>query len=444
MVRKIVLSLIMLAMALIILNSCTSSQLIDPSRRKPVSPDKMIVVFRSDIDEENNYEIYALRADKKPMDAEGSLVKRLTNTPSPAAEVFPTIARDADMVVYCSSVNDLGGNPFFPDFDLFKVQISTLQSISITDTGREREYAPSISGDGKTLTFMVDSFGRQAGDLYIMNMDKPTERKLIQENLSRRAFPHVSADGKFVIYSAPAGKTKKMDVFIVNLDTREVMNITRTPDQEEVYPDFSDDRKIIVYELQDNEEKAAPEPSPSGQATEEKKEKEETKESTPPGNQPDSGTANPGNSGSPTGSGNDGGIWLAGAGEGGKTESPPSEKGSTSTQPQGETQKPEPEKKPEPPKTPPANKNNELENDWEIWLMNVQNGKKQKITDNKFQDMFPIISGDGTWVVYTSARQDYNDDNQNEFEVYMMDLLTMKEDQISTMPFHHDTIEISW
>jgi Tol biopolymer transport system component len=71
-----------------------------------------------------------------------------------AAEVFPTIARDADTVVYCSSVNDLGGNPFFPDFDLFKVQISTLQNTAITDTGREREYAPSISGDGKTMDYV--------------------------------------------------------------------------------------------------------------------------------------------------------------------------------------------------------------------------------------------------------------------------------------------------
>jgi Tol biopolymer transport system component len=211
---------------IVIISSCTSSSLVDSSRRQNIPDDKKIVVFRADIDEANNFEIYALRADKKAMDAEGSLVKRLTNTPSPAMEVFPTIARDANTIVYCSSVNDLGGNPFFPDFDLFMVKLDTGEIKPITDTGREREYAPSLAADSKTLTFMADSFGRNAGDLYIMNLDKPDERNLVQENLSRRAFPHISADGKYVIYSAPAGETKKMDIFILEIASRKAEHIS--------------------------------------------------------------------------------------------------------------------------------------------------------------------------------------------------------------------------
>lgn len=428
---------------IVIISSCTSSSLVDSSRRQNIPDDKKIVVFRADIDEANNFEIYALRADKKAMDAEGSLVKRLTNTPSPAMEVFPTIARDANTIVYCSSVNDLGGNPFFPDFDLFMVKLDTGEIKPITDTGREREYAPSLAADGKTLTFMADSFGRNAGDLYIMNLDKPDERNLVQENLSRRAFPHISADGKYVIYSAPAGETKKMDIFILEIASRKVINVSRTPDREEVYPDFSDDRNIIVYELKDGEELEAAKqmPKPPEQTTGKEGKKEEGAEkktqTTEKGAETEKSKGEPGS--------NDGGILIA-QGEGGKQ---PEEKPKEETKvdekatpeskpvPAGET-KPEEKKEAAKAEQPPA------DDDWEIWIMNLKNGQKKKLTDNKFQDMFPIISGDGTWCVFTSAREDFNDDDQNEFMVYLLDLITMEEKQISTMPFHHDTIEISW
>jgi Tol biopolymer transport system component len=358
-------------------------------------------------------------------------------------EVFPTIARDVNTVVYCSSVNDLGGNPFFPDFDLFMVKLDTGETTPITDTGREREYAPSLSGDGKLLTFMADSFGRNAGDLYMMNLDNPSERVLLQENLSRRAFPHLSYDGKYVIYSAPAGETKKMDIFIVEIESRKVMNISRTPDREEVYPDFSDDRNIIVYELKDGEELEAaqqepklPEKAPGTEPEKGVKEEKKTETSSDK-TKTDKGSDETGS--------NDGGTLIAQA-EGGKAPEGEKTESGTETKPAGEAKEkaPEGEKKPEEKKEAPAKEVAQPDDDWEIWAMNVKNGQKKKITDNKFQDMFPIISGDGTWVVFTSAREDFNDDSQNEFMVYLMDLLTMKETQISTMPFHHDTIEISW
>lgn len=421
------------ALIILFLSSCTgATKIADASQRKDVPPEKMLCVFRSDIDEEYNYEIYLLRADKGPIGENEELVLKLTDTPSPAAEVFPTIARDCNTIVYCSSVNDLGTNPFFPDFDMFMLKVDTGENTPLTDTGQEREYAPSISADGNVLTFMVGSFMRGGSDLYLMYLDKPGERILIQENLGQNVFPRISADGKFVVYSAPTGATKKMDIFLVNLETREVKNLTRTPDIEEYYPDISDDMKIVTYQVQ---VQTAAEEVPTRPGDQPINPAEPPKE---PSAEPETPAAG------------DGGTLIAQAGDEpvvspddtgsdeatgeivdettGQTEEQPSEQAGEGT---GE-------------ETPATTEEKPKENVWNIWVMNTATGQKLQVTDNEYHDVYPVISGDGTWIVYTSAREDLNGDKQDEFLIYMYDLIAMKEVCISTQPFHHDTVDISW
>ncbi|MCD6216254.1 PD40 domain-containing protein [bacterium] len=398
------------ALAAFLISSCASNKIVDPSRRRDVPADKKLCVFRSDIDEEYNFEIYLLRADKGPIGEKAELVLKLSDTPSPAAEVFPTITRDCNTVVYCSSVNDMGTNPFFPDFDLFKVQVDTGETTMITDTGQDCEYAPSISADGSILTFMVREFMGSSADLYMMKMDNPDERILIQERLSQKSYPRITADGEMVLYSAPTGKTKKMDVFLVNLATREVKNMTRTPDLEEYYPDISDDRQIIVYQLNE----------PYDDVVEE----EEEEASVPV-------------------SANDGGKLEDSAGDGNAADSVDGSEpidGADDIEDAGVEENEEEVKEPEA-SEPETTKR---KGNWEIYVFNMANGQKMKVTDNDYHDLYPVISGDGTWVIYTSAREDMSGDGQEESMIYMMDLLTMKEELISAMPFHHDTIEISW
>jgi Tol biopolymer transport system component len=433
--------LIAFALIILFLSSCTgTAKIVDASRRIQVPPEKMLCVFRSDIDEEYNYEIYLLRADKGPIGENEELVLKLTATPSPAAEVFPTIARDCNTIVYCSSVNDLGTNPFFPDFDMFMIKVDTKEITPLTDTGQEREYAPSISADGNVLTFMVGSFMRGGSDLYMMYLDKPQERILIQENLGQNVFPRISADGKFAIYSAPTGATKKMDIFLVNLETREVKNLTRTPDVEEYYPDISDDMKIVTYQVQ---VQGAEEPIPTKPGDEPIKPAEPPTGTTP---------AEP-----ETPASGDGGTLIAQAGgdepsvspddpasgsdeaAGGSTDE---SAGQTGEQPPAQTE--EGAGAETPAGAPAETGEKPKENVWNIWVMNIASGQKLQVTDNEFHDVYPVISGDGTWIVYTSAREDLNGDKQDEFLIYMYDLVAMKESCISTQPFHHDTVDISW
>lgn len=396
------------ALAALLISSCASSRIIDPSRRRDVPAEKKLCVFRSDIDEEYNFEIYLLRADKGPLGEKAELVLKLSDTTSPAAEVFPTITRDCNTVVYCSSVNDLGSNPFFPDFDLFKVIVDTGETTMLTDTGQDCEYAPSISADGSILTFMVREFMGSSADLYMMKMDNPDERILIQERLSQKSYPRITADGEMVVYSAPTGKPKTMDVFLVNLATREVKNMTRTPELEEYYPDISDDRQIIVYQLKE----------PYDDVVEEE-------EATIPV------------------SANDGGKPEDSAGDGDSAESV---EGSESTDSVDGTEDAGVEEDEEDVTEPAASEpeDNKRKGNWEIYVFNMANGQKVKVTDNDYHDLYPVISGDGTYVIYTSAREDMSGDGQEESMIYIMDLITMKEELISAMPFHHDTIEISW
>ena len=423
------------ALIILFLSSCTgTSKIVDTSRRIEVPPEKMLCVFRSDIDEEYNYEIYLLRADKGPIGENEELVLKLTDTPSPAAEVFPTIARDCNTIVYCSSVNDLGTNPFFPDFDMFMLKVDTKEITPLTDTGQEREYAPSISADGNVLTFMVGSFMRGGSDLYMMYLDKPEERILIQENLGQNVFPRISADGKFAIYSAPTGATKKMDIFLVNLETREVKNLTRTPDIEEYYPDISDDMKIVTYQVQVQNQEEIP---------------------TKPGDQPinpaEPLTETPAEPEAPASG--DGGTLIAQAGGDEPVVSPDEPAsgsdeaaGDSTDESAGQTDEQSSEQAGEEPaaETPATTEEKPKQNVWNIWVMNVASGQKLQVTDNEFHDVYPVISGDGTWIVYTSAREDLNGDKQDEFLIYMYDLVAMKEVCVSTQPFHHDTVDISW
>ncbi|MFH1515988.1 MAG: hypothetical protein ABIG42_11080, partial [bacterium] len=70
--------LIIITLMTLLLASCASSTVIDPGRRKNVPPEKKLCVFRSDIDEEYNYEIYLLRTDKGPIGSNEELVLKLT------------------------------------------------------------------------------------------------------------------------------------------------------------------------------------------------------------------------------------------------------------------------------------------------------------------------------------------------------------------------------
>jgi Tol biopolymer transport system component len=441
--NKILIVLLLAVVASIIFTGFKASTIVKASRRVEVPPEKMLLTFRSDIDEEYNYEIYVMRADKQGMGPEGELVERITNTPAPAAEVFPAIGRDCNTIVYCSSVNDMGSNPFFPDFDLFRAKRDTGEITMITDTAQGREYAPSLSVDGTKMSFMVGSFMKNSADLYVMDMSKPKERILIQENLAQNVYPRITADGTMVIYAAPAGDSRKMDIFMVKLEERTVKNLTRTPDLEEYYPDISDDNRIVTYQLQDEgkpEEEKKPEekidqPAGTTESTEGVTDQPEGATKTPSGE-----TAKP----EPP-AGNDGGSpIILGEGQAPPPKPEPGKPQGPSTQPPAgngtEAQKAPTAKPPAP--MPTAEK--KRTGDWEIWIMDIGTGKKEKVTDNDYQDVYPLISGDGTWVVYTSAREDYNDDKQEEFMVFIVDLLTGEEKLASSQPKHHDTVEMSW
>lgn len=152
------------------------------------------------------------------MNLEGEDFKRLTNGPSGAMNIEPTVSPDGKTILFSS---DRGGKPA-----LYTMGIdgSNLRRLTLVPNATN---SPAWSPDGKKIAFAGWDVNRF--DIYIMNSDGTGLQRLTDARKpnGRAAFnedPTFSPDSRQVLFASD--RTEKKQLFIVNADGTSERRIT--------------------------------------------------------------------------------------------------------------------------------------------------------------------------------------------------------------------------
>lgn len=126
------------------------------------SPDGSRIAFVSDRD--GNVELYVMNAD-------GSELRRLTNTP--AVEGSPSWTADGRQIVYTSNAT---GN-----FQIWVINADGTDPRSLTQEPSSN-FQPAVSPDGRTIAFTSDRGGNY--DIYLMSLDGSNQRNFTRSQLA--------------------------------------------------------------------------------------------------------------------------------------------------------------------------------------------------------------------------------------------------------------------
>jgi len=184
------------------------------------SPDGRRIAFASDRD--GNFEIYAMNAD-------GSGQTRLTNTP--AHDGDPTWSPDGTRVAFAST-QDVRS-------DIWVMNADGSNQVKLREFG----VTPAWSPDGSQIAaaFQFGSFMH----LGVMPADGSAEpRPLLQMHIN--TFPAWSPDGGRIAFQS-AESVDNSEILIINADGSNLVNLTRTPDIVELDPTWSPDGTRIAF-----------------------------------------------------------------------------------------------------------------------------------------------------------------------------------------------------
>jgi TolB protein len=183
------------------------------------SPDGKQIAFYSERD--------GRPADLFVMDADGSHVRQLTDTP--AAEGYPSWSPDGTRIAFEADAPD--GN-----FDIYVMNADGTNTRRLT-ADPHRDVAPAWSPDGKTIAFMSDR-ARADFDIFLMNADGTGVEALTHGGTNW--FPQFSKDGTKLAFHV--GR----DVHVLDLTTRALIRLTTDPDNG-MYPTWAPDASRLAF-----------------------------------------------------------------------------------------------------------------------------------------------------------------------------------------------------
>lgn len=184
-------------------------------------------------------EIFASWITNKKHKAARGRANSITNN-NPARDGDHSLSPGGDSLVFVSDRD--GSRSLFMTYSdddkatiLAQTRVLTTAKITMSD---QDDHSPRWSPDGKSIAFV-----RGKGDLYIYDVKKQKERKLVTGwSLNSHTW---SADSKWLAFSREDNNYNS-DIFVVNVENGGMTNVSRHPD-EDVFPVWSDDGKKLGF-----------------------------------------------------------------------------------------------------------------------------------------------------------------------------------------------------
>jgi len=207
---------------LLVALACSGSDSTGPSAAPPLGT----IAFVSARD--GNQEIYVMNAD-------GSGVSRLTNTP--ATDIDPAWSPDGRRIAFASD-----GDRTHRIYDIYVMNadgsgVTRLTNDPVTAWG------PAWSPDGTKIAF--ESYRDGNGEIYVMNPDGSAVTNLTHDPADD-AWPAWSPDGAKIAFSCRVGPTLSRDIYVMNADGTGVKNLTNNP-ADDYTPAWSPDGSRIAF-----------------------------------------------------------------------------------------------------------------------------------------------------------------------------------------------------
>src|SRR5918995_446111 len=202
------------------------------------------------------------------MNADGTNVQRLTNTPSTTEgeDYEPTWAPDGSWLAFTSTRGDDDGDPETTDFssdrEIYRMDANGTNETQLTDTTSvSSDEQPSISPDGTKIAFASNQHYRFFGDpqnadlldIYVMNADGTNVRRLTFDAAATYPLdtqsqnPAWSPDGTRIAYESTRGFEGKGEIFVMNADgSGEPINVSNDPSWD-TDPAWSPDGTQITF-----------------------------------------------------------------------------------------------------------------------------------------------------------------------------------------------------
>jgi len=209
------------------------------------SPDGSNIVFSSDRD--GNREIYL-------MDVNGNNQLRLTN--NDVIDHAPQFSPDGSKILFFSIDSNWAYNVYTMDLDGHNLKNLTSESlyfhfpINIDDSFNIIYwYAPQYSPDGSKIVFTSYSYSELNIDIYIMNSDGSSQRRLTSTpgyNFS----PRFSPDGSQIVFMTHRGRN--FDIYTMDLDDKNQIPLYDSKSGHAIFSQYYPDGSRILF-IDDND-----------------------------------------------------------------------------------------------------------------------------------------------------------------------------------------------
>jgi len=187
------------------------------------SPDKSLVAFSNKVN--GNSEIFTMNQD-------GNGLRNLTNDPLPDGE--PVFSPDGKEIIF---VRDNYRSP-----QLYRMDLNGGNQRRVTDK-EGYEIGAAFSADGAYLAFSGDREGHGL-DIFLLNMNNPSDEKVIASRRFHDSDPAFSPDGKRLAFIATSDGNR--EIYLMNSDGSGLFRLTHTK-AEETRPQFSKDGHSLFF-----------------------------------------------------------------------------------------------------------------------------------------------------------------------------------------------------